>query len=357
MQNNKMKIVIVSGGTGGHIYPGIALAQAIKARDPQAEILFLGSDEGLERELIGREGYPVKLIRARALLRKLSYKAFSAPFVSTVGFFQSRGILKDFAPKVLVSTGGYASLPVVLAAKSLGIPVFLLEQNVLPGAVNRFCGRFASKIFLSFEASQKYLAGEVVGNPVRREIIDAQREPARKKFGLRPDEKIVLVMGGSQGSLKINETVVSALHDLPRGIKVLHIIGTRDFGWVERYLKGKQIDNYQALPYLHDMADALAAADLVVSRAGATAIAEFLVRHLPMILIPFPYAAEDHQRKNAQVLVDGGAAVMLEDHDLTAEKFIELITDSGLDYAKMSNAAERLSHPSAAERIVEQVYG
>jgi len=351
-----MKIAIVSGGTGGHIYPGIAIAQEIKGRDPAASILFLGSEEGLEKDLISSEKYPLRLIRSRALLRSFSYKALSVPFISAIGFFQSLRILKSFSPKVLVSTGGYASLPVVLAARVLGIPVILHEQNVLPGAVNRFCRKFAKKVFLSFDQSQKYMPGEVVGNPVRREILEAGRKEARRRLGLGSKEKVVLVVGGSQGSQKINETVISSLSRVPAGVKILHIVGNRDFGWISRYLEGKKIGNYLSLPYLHDMADALAAADLAISRAGATAIAEFLLWGIPMILVPFPHAAADHQRLNAGVVVEGGGAVMVEDKDFTSEKFIDLITDFSLDYDKMSRACRELAKSDAAERIVDFIY-
>jgi UDP-N-acetylglucosamine--N-acetylmuramyl-(pentapeptide) pyrophosphoryl-undecaprenol N-acetylglucosamine transferase len=351
-----MKVAIVSGGTGGHIYPGMAVAQEIKRRDKDASILFLGSEEGLEKDLIPREGYEIRLIKARALLRKLSYKALSAPFVSAIGFFQSLRILKTFSPNFVVSTGGYASLPIVLAARARRIPIFILEQNVLPGAVNRFCQRFARKVFLSFPQSTEYICGEVVGNPVRREIIEAKREESRRKFKLGPEEIVVLIMGGSQGSKKINETVVSSLSELPSQVQILHIIGNRDFGWVSRYLEGKEIKNYRALPYLHNMSDALAAADLVVSRAGATAIAEFLVRGIPMILIPFPYAAEDHQRLNARVIKESGGALIIEDKNFTSEKFVKQITDSTLNYDRMSNICHKLAKPEAAQRIVDYIY-
>lgn len=347
-----MRIVIVSGGTGGHIYPGIAIAQEIKRRSPSASILFLGSKEGLEKELVPREGFEIKLVWARALLRQLSYQAVSAPFVSLIGFFQSLKILKEFSPDILVSTGGYASLPVVFAAKARGIPILLLEQNVLPGAVNRLSRRFAKKCFLSWPQSEQYIKGVVVGNPVRRAIIEAKQRSSRG-----PDnKKVVLVVGGSQGSQKINEAVVSALPELPAEVQVLHIIGNRDSGWVSRYLEGKKVKNYQALPYLHDMSQALASADLVVSRAGATAIAEFLVCGLPMVLVPFPYAAEDHQRLNAKAVADSGAAIVVEDKDFSSQKFIELINDSSLNYDKMSKASAALARPEAAERIVRYIY-
>lgn len=349
-----MNIAIVSGGTGGHIYPGIAIAQEIKRRDPKASILFLGSEVGLERKLIPREGFDIRFIKARPLLRRLSIKAFLAPFISATGFFQSLSLLKDFSPKVLVSTGGYVSFPVVLAAKVLRIPIILQEQNVLPGSTNRLCSWFAKKIFLSFAETKDYLKGEVVGNPVRKAIISADRDSARKKYNLTG--KVVLVIGGSQGARHINEVVAASLDNLPPGISILHIVGERDYDWVKRYLQEKTITNYHPISYLHDIAEALAAADLVVSRAGATAIAEFLVKGIPMILIPYPYASNDHQRLNAEAIASKGGAVVIDNKDFTPDKFISILNNTTLNYDKIRNAVASQACPDAAERIVNYIY-
>ncbi len=349
-----MKFIIVAGGTGGHIYPGIAIAQEIKQRDPAARILFVGGQEGLEYGLIGRQGFAIKLIRARALLRKISYKAVSAPFVGLIGFVQAFDLLRKYQPDAVISTGGYVSLPVVLAARLLKRPIFLCEQNILAGAVNRLCGRLAAERFLSFPGT-KFLKGELVGNPVRREIIRADRGQARRKLGYK-DEKVVLVMGGSQGSKKMNEVVVSAVDKLPDGVSVLHIVGERDFGWVSRLIEGRTLKNYWAVQYSHDMADTLAAVDLVVSRAGATAIAEFLVRGLPMVLVPFPFAAEDHQRLNARAIADQGAAVVIENAEFNADIFVRAVSDTLANYAKMKQAAAELARPEAAGKIVNKIY-
>ncbi|MFH1389979.1 MAG: glycosyltransferase [Candidatus Margulisiibacteriota bacterium] len=198
-----MKIVIVSGGTGGHIYPGIAIAQGLIAREPESKVLFIGSEEGLEKGLIAKSGFPIKLIKSRALLRKFSYKAVSAPFISMIGFFQALFYLARERPNVLISTGGYASLPVVLAAKGLAIPIFIHEQNVLPGVTNRLFARWAKKVFLSFDRSKEYLPqGIVTGNPVRSGIFASDREKSRLRLGCRPGDKLVLVVGGSQGGEK-----------------------------------------------------------------------------------------------------------------------------------------------------------
>ena len=351
-----MKVAIVAGGTGGHIYPGIAIADEIMLRDPQVEILFLGSHEGMERELINQAGYDLQLIKSRAFQRQLSYKAFSAPFISIIGVFQAFRILMQFRPKALISTGGYASLPVVISAKMLSIPIFIHEQNVLPGVVNRFCSKFAKKVFLTFHASKKYISGEVVGNPVRTRIINADKISARRALNLPLDGWVVLIMGGSQGSKSINQAVVESIDKIPKHIQVIHVVGNRDFAWVQQLIEGKVTKNYHAMPYLHNnIADALASADMVFSRAGATATAEFLVRHLPMVLIPYPYAADNHQLKNAKVFEENEAAIIVKDKDFTADKFIELISQPHINYAKMSEASKKMAEPEAAKRIVDYV--
>ena len=349
-----MKIAIVSGGTGGHIYPGIAIAEEIRRRDSRAEILFLGSEEGLEKDLIPRAKFNLKLIKARALLRKISYKAISAPFVSALGFFQALGILRNFSPQALISTGGYASLPVVLAAGVLRIPIFVQEQNVLPGITNRICFKFAKKVFLSFESSLAFARGEVVGNPVRREIIEADREKARRKLGFSSGEMVVLVMGGSQGARKINEAVVAALPliEETRNIRIFHVVGRRDVNLVNQKLADRKYDFYQRVDYLYNIAEVLASADLVISRAGATAMAEFFVRGIPMVLIPFPFSAEGHQELNAKAMAEAGAAIVINNSDFTAERLVSLLLRKDLDLDRMKSNCRKLAQPKAAEEIV-----
>jgi len=358
-----MRIAIVAGGTGGHIYPGIAIAQEIEGRALPAgrqgakhEILFIGSEEGLEKDLVPRAGFKIKLIKSRALLRKLSYKALSAPFVSAFGFFQAFNVLREFSPQALIACGGYASLPVVLAARTLSIPVYLHEQNVLPGITNRFLSRLARKVFLSFEGSERWLKGIVTGNPVRREIVKADRNRARAALGFSPQDRVILVLGGSQGARTINQAVVAGLSLLggAGNIKIFHVSGQRDARMVEAALGSKKYGFYRKADYLYNIAEALAAADLVISRAGATAVAEFLVRGLPMVLVPFPYSAERHQELNARVVVDGGAGIMVKDEDFTPEKFISLLL-SDIDLEKMRRAALKMARPAAAGRIIDEL--
>jgi len=351
-----MKFAIVSGGTGGHIYPGIAIAEEIKRRIPSAEILFLGSEEGLEKDLIPRAGYAIKLIKARALLRKISYKAISAPFVSSFGFFQALIILKKFSPRALISTGGYASMPAVLAAKICSIPIYIHEQNVLPGFTNRFFMKWAKKVFLSFEASKKFMDGIVTGNPIRREIIEYDREKARRNLKISSEEILVIVMGGSQGARRINEVMVSTLPLINNDrLKVLHIVGTRDAALVDKWLTAHKNTFYQKVDYMYDIAEALAAADLVISRAGATAIAEFLVKGIPMVLVPFPFSAEGHQELNAKVVAEAGAALVVKEINLTPEKIVSLLAPSNLNLKIMKDNCKILARPKAAEEIINAI--
>lgn len=350
-----MKIAIVSGGTGGHIYPGIAIAEELKAHDPRAEIIFIGSAEGLEKELVPKAGFPIKLIRSRALLRKLSYKALSAPFVSAFGFFQALSLLIKERPQLLLSTGGYASLPVVLAAKLLSIPIYLHEQNVLPGVTNRFYSRWAKKVFLSFEQSKQYLAGIVTGNPVRREILSYDRETSRAKLGYQPDERVVLVVGGSQGARTINRSVAEALPLINPGVRIIHVVGHRDYSEVTAKITGRNYSFYKPVEYMYNIGEAIAAADLVVSRAGATAIAEFLTRGLPMILVPFPFSAEGHQDLNAQVVAEAGAGIFIKNSELTPAKFASLVNDWTLNLTKMKGACRHLARPDAAKDILNAI--
>jgi UDP-N-acetylglucosamine--N-acetylmuramyl-(pentapeptide) pyrophosphoryl-undecaprenol N-acetylglucosamine transferase len=343
-----MKIGIVSGGTGGHVYPGIAVADEIKRQHPAADILFLGSRAGLEKDVVPKAGYRIELIRARR----------SPSVASLIGFFQALIILRGFRPQVLLSTGGYASLPVVLAARLLSVPIYIHEQNVLPGFTNRFCARWAKEVFLSFGESQQYLRGTVTGNPVRREIIAADREESRRNLGYQSDDRVVFIMGGSQGARSINRTVIAALPALAAAagkIKIIHVVGKRDADLALAAVRPGQYPFYRQVDYLYNVAEMLAAADLAVSRAGATALAEFTCRGLPMVLVPFPYSAEGHQDLNARAAAEAGAGILVENNEFTPEKFMALVSDTGLDLAGMSLAAKRLGRPAAAARIVDRI--
>lgn len=347
-----MKIVIVSGGTGGHIYPGIAIAEELRARDQKAELLFIGSSEGLEKELVPRAGFNIKLIKARALPRKLSYKAISAPFVSAVGFFQALALIIAFKPQALISTGGYASLTSVVAARLLSVPVYIHEQNVFPGITNRLCFRFANKIFLSFQESLAFHAGIVVGNPIRKEILAINKEAARKSLSIPGGKKVVLIMGGSQGARTINQTIIKSLAKIDGNKwEIIHLIGKRDYAPMTINLANYPF--YRPVDYLYNVGEAIAASDLVVSRAGATAIAEFTAGGVPMILVPFPFSAEGHQDLNAAVAAKAGAGIVIKNDNFVPEVFIETLKEMENKLNQMGQAAKSLAKPAAARKIVD----
>lgn len=323
-----MKIVIVAGGTGGHIYPGIALAEAL---GPIHDVLFIATTHGLERDILNKEGIKFKTIAARALMRKISYQSFSAPLLSIVGFFQSLLMLYSFRPKLVVSMGGYASFPVALAAYILKIPVYIHEQNAVPGFSNKFCSVFAKKIFVSFKESQNCFGGKrviVTGNPVRKKVLTVKKEEARQKLGIPKDKKVILVVGGSQGAKKINETV---LEMLPlwgdNETMIYHITGTRDFAFVKDSLK-QSYPFYTFVAYRDDIWNAVAAADIVVSRAGATLIAEIRARGTPAVLIPYPFAANFHQDRNAELMQKEGSALIVKNNELTPRSLMAAIKEA-----------------------------
>ncbi|MFA4905495.1 MAG: undecaprenyldiphospho-muramoylpentapeptide beta-N-acetylglucosaminyltransferase [Candidatus Margulisiibacteriota bacterium] len=342
-----MKIVIAAGGTGGHIYPGIAIAEELKIRDPSNQVLFIGGRGGLEEELIKKEGFEIVTIAARGLLRKLSYKAISAPFVSLKGIIDAVFVLRRSKPDGVIVTGGYVSFPVIAAAKLLRIPVLLHEQNTLPGFTNRFWSSFADVVTLSFDITQKYIKGTVTGNPVRYRIREAKRKHSGKKT--------LLIWGGSQGARSINQAVVSDLDKLSEW-DVIHVTGERGFESISSQIDRTRNPSYRLLPYVYNVEEILSQADLVVSRAGATAIFEMLALGLPAILIPFPYSAEGHQQLNAKVVAEAGAAVVLDQSQIDElPGLIEQLMNNENKLAEMGRAAKKLFRPDAAKLIVNLI--
>lgn len=341
-----MRIAIAAGGTGGHIYPGIAIAEELKDKDPKNSIVFIGSYYGLEKTLIPKEGYRIKLIHAKGIVRTISFKALSALFISIAGFIESLIFLSTFKPQCVIVTGGYVSFPVAIAAKLLGIKIYLHEQNVLPGFTARIISRFADKIILSFEESLKYMEGVVLGNPVRKRIRQIKRQ--------EPIGRHVLIVGGSQGARSINKTVFSNIGKFrDAGVEVFHIIGDRDY----KALNASDNPFYHPISYMYNMEEALAKVDMVVSRAGATAIAEFLSVGLPSILVPFPYAAENHQELNAKAIEGHGAAKCLLDGELAKlpDMIIGLVSNKEM-LRQMGELARNICRQDAAKDITDLIY-
>ncbi|MGM0471324.1 MAG: undecaprenyldiphospho-muramoylpentapeptide beta-N-acetylglucosaminyltransferase [Bacillota bacterium] len=366
-----MRVLITGGGTGGHIYPGLAVARTIEAEYSQAEILFVGSSEGLEAEVVPEAGYRLRTIPCRGLPRKLSPEILVSLFLTGVGVWQARKIINDFQPDVVIGTGGYVSGPVVLAAALLGKQTIIQEQNAYPGLTNKLLAYVVDEVALSYKAATKHFTSQAslewTGNPIRPEIIAATKEESCRKLGLDSDCQIILSFGGSRGARSINQAMEEVYRFVQEHsqVQLLHITGHNNFAEVQEVAATMGITPHEEgnviiKDYLYDMAAGLAASDLVISRAGATGLAEITARGIPAILIPYPYAAENHQEHNARALEEQGAAEVILDSELTGKRLVEQI--EALIFAEdrleaMSAASKKLGKPEAGEHILNLVEG
>lgn len=349
-----MKVLIAAGGTGGHIYPGIAIANEIIDRDPASEVLFVGTARGLEKRLVPDNGYQLALINSAGLKNVGFAGKLKGVVVLPRSFWEARKIIREFKPSVVVGAGGYVSGPVVLMAHLMRIPTLIMDSNALPGFTNRRLSKYADKAALTFEAALPYFGskGVVTGNPVRKEF-----------FGIPDREPLVpiniLIFGGSQGAKAINDAVVEALPHLAEqraNMHITHQTGENQFETVREAYSAAGWDGVQVRAYISDMVEAFASADLIISRAGATTCAEVSAAGRAAIMIPLPTAADDHQRKNAEAMAAKGAGRMILQSDLTGERLaaeiIELI-NSPQEIAEIGVAARRLSKPDAASATVD----
>jgi UDP-N-acetylglucosamine--N-acetylmuramyl-(pentapeptide) pyrophosphoryl-undecaprenol N-acetylglucosamine transferase len=339
------------------LFPALALAEAFKERDPGNEILFVGSRRGLEGSLVEKEGFPLRTIDLASLKGKSWLQKIRALFGVPRSLYQAAGVLRAFRPDRVVGVGGYASGPVVLAAWALGYKTFLQEQNVFPGLSNRILGRFVDRAFISFaESAGHFPAGKAVltGNPVRRRIRGGKRAAPPHPFTL-------LVFGGSQGAHRLNRVMAEALpllRDLKGEIRFVHQTGEKDFAEVREAYEREGFEA-EVSPFIHDMERVYGLADLVLCRAGATTLFELMAQGKPAILVPYPYAANDHQTLNAESLVKAGAAIRVADGELSPaivnRRLRELAADP-LRLKKMGEQALALARPDAAREIVNHCY-
>ncbi len=349
-----MRVIIAGGGTGGHIFPAISVAEEILKRSGSNEVLFVGTKKGLENELLSKRGFRVEHVSARGIKGKGIGKSISALFAAFKGVSDSMGIIKRFRPDVVLGVGGYVSGPAVLAASLMGIPTAICEQNGYPGLTNRILGRFVRRVFATFGDTVKFFPpGKVVitGNPVREDIL---RSRNIKKDS---DTVTVLVFGGSQGAHKLNASVPEALSGLGRtDIKVIHQTGEKDFEVVKNAYAGYGIDA-GVLRFIDDMAGAYAEADFVIGRSGAGTVAEITALGKPSLLVPFPFATNNHQMENARVLERAGAAVIVEDKDASPENLRAALTNllRKDKLNEMASHALALGRPEAASAIVNEI--
>ncbi len=354
--------MFAGGGTGGHLYPAIAIAEAFRQRVSSVQTLFIGTERGLEARVLPSLGYRLQLVPVRGLLRKLTWSNLMVPVDLMRSVWQCRTLLREFQPHLIIGTGGYVSGPALLAAR-LGKRKFVIqEQNSFPGLVNRMFGNHADAVFLSFEESRKYFRKQhhlhVVGNPVRSNLktrTPAMRQQAAQKWQLHADKTTLLVFGGSQGARRINEAVAALLPRLTQlpGLQVLWVTGPSHF---ERIAGITQQQTVRVVPYIDDMNLAYALADFVLCRAGATTIFELTLCGLPSLLIPFPFATADHQTFNARALEKAGAASVVLEKDLQVDALFGMISRLATDVhirQQMAKAARTLARPNAAAEIVE----
>ena len=350
-----MRVILAGGGTGGHLFPGLAVAREFQRRDAMTEILFVGTEKGIEARVLPREGFRLETIVVKGLKGRGVRGLLDALYGIPAGLLQSLGIVKRFRPDCVLGLGGYASGPLLLAAKLRGIRCAIMEQNLQPGFTNKMLARFVDKIFTSYRETASYLPRKKVletGNPVRwQRLPDA---PKSKKFTL-------LIFGGSAGAHRINMAVLDALKhmiDLAAQLRIVHQTGAADFPAISKAYQGLPFDA-EALPFIDKMDDAYARADLVLCRAGATTVAELTAFGKAALLIPYPYAIYDHQRWNAQVLADKGAAEMILERELTGAALGLRLRAYVADPKKtesMARAALALGRPQAAARIVDECY-
>jgi UDP-N-acetylglucosamine--N-acetylmuramyl-(pentapeptide) pyrophosphoryl-undecaprenol N-acetylglucosamine transferase len=352
------RIVLTTGGTGGHIFPAISVARAVQAGWPGCRILFVGGNIGPEARMAEEAGIDFQALPAKGILGR-GARSIGAFVWIVRAMWGSLGILRSFSPQVVAGFGGYASFCPVMAARLLGIPTVIHEQNSVPGMANRFLARRARKVMTSFP-DQGGLCdqGRIVltGNPVRPEIaaLAGREKPVRTQGPLR-----LLVLGGSQGAHALNLAVTGLLEGIrDTGLEIRHQTGARDLDEVRRAYRAAGLESARVEGFVSDMAEAYGWADLVLCRAGASTIAELTAAGLPSVLVPFPFAAGGHQRINAQYLSDAGAALLLDQEDMTPAGLLEMILGLERDrqrLAAMARAAGRLGRPGAADRVAESM--
>lgn len=357
MQKNRYKFLFAGGGTGGHLFPAIAVAEKIRSILPEADILFVGTKSKIEGTVVPKLGFKFKSIWIKGFSRKLTVENLIFPLKLIVSLIQSLLINMKFRPDVAIGTGGYVAGPAIWGSSVLGAKIILIEQNSLPGVTTKLLRRYADEIHLSYEDTKKYFKAEenlyLTGNPVRENLIMKSKTEALEKFGFDTKRKTLLILGGSLGASSLNSTIAANMHHLIEfGVQVIWQTGR---AYYDKY-KHLASDKVWVSSFIENMNDAYSACDLVLARSGATSIAEILFLGVPAILVPSPNVAENHQYFNAKSLADQNAAILLKDIDLN-EKFLSevksiLLNDSRL--SEMSRISKALSKPEATSVIAKR---
>jgi UDP-N-acetylglucosamine--N-acetylmuramyl-(pentapeptide) pyrophosphoryl-undecaprenol N-acetylglucosamine transferase len=355
------RILIAGGGTGGHIFPAIAIAQAIIRQQPGTECLFVGAKGKMEMEKVPAAGFRIEGLDIAGFNRSSMLKNWSLPFKLAKSFLQVRAIIKRYKPDAVIGVGGYSSFPVLRVAQTKGIPTFIHESNSFAGKSNILLGKKAVKIFVASEGMEKFFPAQkiiITGNPVRNAISQSKKTRAEgiEKFGLNPSRKTILSVGGSLGAKTINEAIANGLNVFEeKGLQLIWQTGKPYAEQAKQLCTGRK--NIWTGDFIKEMDDAFAAADIVVSRAGAMAIAELCICGKPAVLVPYPHAAEDHQTANAMSLVNREAAIMIKDNEVS-EKLVPAITALAADeqrQQKMENNILKIGIRDADEHIAKEI--
>ncbi len=359
-----MKILVSGGGTAGHINPAIAIAKRMK-REYNAEILFVGRESGMEKDLVQKEGFLIKFIEVEGLIRKLTFKNVQVLIKYIKAIKKAKKIIKDFAPDVVVGTGGYVCAPVMSAANALKIPTLIHEQNVFPGMTVKMAASFADVVATSFDDMKKYVSDKVskkcvlTGNPLRENLFDLSYEEARERLFIK-DEIFIVTVGGSLGARTINNALCDIVNNIDcENVKILGGTGERFYNEViEKIDKNKLAKNIEIVPYIHNMHEVLPAADLVVARSGAVTVSELCALGRASILIPSPNVTHNHQEYNAKSIADRGASIMIPERDIRentiSDKVNELINNRE-KLKEMSEKAKALAISDGTKRICDIV--
>jgi UDP-N-acetylglucosamine--N-acetylmuramyl-(pentapeptide) pyrophosphoryl-undecaprenol N-acetylglucosamine transferase len=356
-----MRVIIAGGGTGGHLFPGLAVAEEFRNRDAQTEVIFVGTEFGIEARVVPREGYPIRFLRAEGLVGKSVFRKIRAMVKVLFSIVDSYRIIKTVSPDIVIGVGGYASGAIMLVAFLMSMPAMILEQNSIPGLTNKILGRFINTVCITYQESISYFQNSkafLTGNPVRMQVLKGSVESAYKLFSLEKGLFTVFAFGGSSGARSINMTMVDALNympDLRDKIQFLHQTGLQDYEAIRDAYRKAGVKG-TITPFIYQMGEAYAVADIVISRAGATTLAELTALGKPAILIPYPYAAGNHQELNARKLFEMGAAKMMLDRELKGETLAENIRELYMNETMrtdMQRNSRAVGRPEACARVVD----
>ena len=359
----QLRVLVSGGGTGGHIFPAIAIANAIKDIHPDAEFLFVGAEGKMEMEKVPAEGFKIEGLWISGFSRSLSLSNLVFPFKLISSMWKAAAIVKKFKPDVAIGTGGFASGPTLRVASKKGVPCLIQEQNSFPGVTNRILSGKAKKICVAYDGMDKYFGKEktiLTGNPVRKEVVKiaGKRDEAIQFFGLDANKKTLLIVGGSLGAQSVNNAILENLSSLLElGIQIVWQTGKTNYKEISAATKSFEGKGVHVKEFIFKMDLGYAAADMVISRAGAIAVSELSIVAKPTVLVPFPYAAEDHQTKNAMSLVEKGAAILVKDADVKIgllKEIKNLVTNPNVGESLTKNI-KQLGKPNAADQIASEV--